>query len=467
MPHRERMAAADAAWLHMDRRTNLMVINGVLWFDQPVDWNVLRKVIDQRLVQPYPRFRHRAVESHRPLTPPYWEEDPQFDIDNHLHHIALPAPGDHGALQRFVGDRMSVPMDRTKPLWHVYFIDGYGEGCAMLLRVHHSVADGIALAQVLWSLTDDHPRAEITPRPLVESRRGGPTSLLGTLTHPATAAAAFARDAAGALIHESIEVATNPSKLRDFAAAGRDGAAALAKEIFTPEDVKTVMSGETVVGKRAVWSTPIPLADIRTVGSATSTTVNDVLLTAVTGALRRYLERRDSLVDKVRVLVPFNLRPTDRPLPRTLGNKFGLVLLDLPVGLVDAHQRLASIHTQMDAIKHSPEGAVSFGLLTGMGLSPSQVEKVFVDFFTSKASAVMTNVPGPRGEMYLAGTPLRGVIAWVPRSGQQPMGVSIFSYNNEVTVGLAVDAALVPEPETIIKDFRDELAALLRATVPG
>ena len=171
MSHRERMSAADAAWLHMDRPTNLMVINAVLSFDAPLDWTVLTKRIESRWIDRYPRLRQRVAEGRLPLLGPQWEDDPRFELENHLHHRALPAPADQDALQDFVGDMMSVPIDRAMPLWHLFFIDGYGTGCAVLIRVHHSLSDGLALAQLVESLTDGAP--ERTPAADRGRRRGG------------------------------------------------------------------------------------------------------------------------------------------------------------------------------------------------------------------------------------------------------------------------------------------------------
>src|SRR5512144_1926262 len=330
MSRRERMSAADAAWLHMDRSTNLMVINAVVWFDAPLDWTVLTKRIESRWIDRYPRFRQRVAEGRLRLLVPHWEDDPRFALENHLHHLALPAPGDQDALQDFVGDMMSVPIDRTKPLWHVYFIDGYGPGCAVLVRVHHSVADGIALTQVLQSLTDDAP--EPTPDDSERGRRRGWPSTLAPITRPAGAAVTTAWRVTGAAVHSGRDLVAHPSRLGDVAATGWDDASTVARLVFTPPDARTAVTGETVVAKRAVWSA-IPLDDVKAVGQATGATVNDVLLTAVTGALRRYLEAHGGVVDNIRTLVPVNLRPLDRPVPATLGNKFGLAFLDLPVGL--------------------------------------------------------------------------------------------------------------------------------------
>ena len=170
-----RLSNADTAWLHMDRPTNLMVINSVELFDEPPDWERVKQIIQSRLVDRYPRFRQRVVESRLPLRSPRWEDDPDFALEHHVHHFALPAPGDRAALQELVGDLMTMPLDRNRPLWHTYLIDGFGDGAAMINRMHHCIADGIALARVMLSLTDSDPDAGIDPpvpdRPRARLRR--------------------------------------------------------------------------------------------------------------------------------------------------------------------------------------------------------------------------------------------------------------------------------------------------------
>jgi WS/DGAT/MGAT family acyltransferase len=460
----QRMSHADAAWLHMDRPTNLMVITGVLWFDQPPDWQGVRERIKERMVEPFPRFRQRVLEGKGPLSGPHWEDDPHFHLDLHLDHVALPPPGDRAALQAFVADLMARPLDRSKPLWQFQLVDGYGDGAALVGRIHHCIADGIALGRVLLSLTDESPDAGIAP--LDEGaagaeRRGGP---LRTLTRPAESAVSVARGAAGALAHEAIEVGRHPSHLRDLAAEARADAGALAKQLLMGADPRTPLKGELGVAQRVAWSSPIPLEEVKAIGHGTGTTVNDVLLTAVAGALRSYLGGRGAPVKELTALVPFNLRPLDQPLPPDLGNRFGLVFLPLPVGIEDRRERLDEVHRRMEEIKHSPEGAVSYGVLDAIGRTPVQIEKLLVDLFTTKGSAVMTNVPGPRQPVYMAGTPVRGVLVWAPCSGGVSMSVAIFSYAGEVTLGVMSDAGLVPDPEKIIEAFEPELDALERET---
>jgi WS/DGAT/MGAT family acyltransferase len=433
----------------MDRPTNLMIVNSLLWFDEPLDVERARTVVRQRLVERFPRFRQRIAEPRLGLGVPSWEDDPGFDLDLHIHRVALPAPGDTVALQTLVADIMVAPLDRSKPLWDMYVIDGYGEGTAVLTRIHHCIADGIALSRVLLSLTDSQPEAGLSP-PAREHHAGALSTLTGMGVHAAEAA-----------LHEGVELVAHPQPemsrlLGRSAAQGR----ALAKLLLTSPDAPSVLRGQLGVARRVAWTDPIDLAEVKAIGTATDATVNDVLLSAMTGALHRYLAGRDSVVEEIRAMVPFNLRPLDQPLPRDLGNRFGLVYLSLPVGIADPGERLAEVHRRMDEIKHSPEGMLSYAILGLMGATPVPVEQRLIDVFTPKTTAVMTNVAGPREPVYFAGSRVAGVLGWVPASGEIGLGVSIFSYDGGVTIGLQVDAGLVPDPQTIIDALGEELAVL-------
>jgi diacylglycerol O-acyltransferase / wax synthase len=448
----QRMSNADAAWLHMDRPTNLMVVNALLWFDEPVDADLVREILRSRLVEPFPRFRQVITEPRVGVGAPSWVDDPRFELDRHVHHFAVPAPGDKRALEELVSDLIASPLDRAKPLWDMYLFDGFGEGMAMLSRTHHCIADGIALSRVLLSLTDTHPDAGIAP-PRVRAGRG----LLGSVAAPVKTGGHIAR----AGVHEGIEILTHPtSELPALASRGTADAATLAKLLLTGSDAKTVLSSGLSVSRRVTWSDRMPLDGIKAIGRATGTTVNDVLTTALTGALRRYLLGRDSLVDEIRVTVPYNLRASDEPLPRELGNRFGLVYLTLPVGITDPTDRLAEVHRRMNAIKHSSEGGLSYAILEAVGLTPHQIEQSLLDVFTQKTSAVLTNVPGPTEPVYFAGSKIAGVVPWVPAAGTIGMGINIFSYNGGVTVSLQVDAGLIPDPDTIIAYYEAEVETL-------
>ena len=457
----EAMSSADVAWLHMDRPHNLMVITGALWFDEPLDWERLREVISTRLVGRFPRFRQRVVESRMPLRGAHWEDDPDFDIDLHLHHAALPAPGDRAALQDFVSDLAAQPLDRSRALWNWYLVDGYGGGSAIVARMHHCIADGIALARVLLSLTDSSPEAGIEAEGASNAGHGGLTGAIEDVLRPARRAASLTRSLAGSIAHEAIEVARDPSELVDLAGSAGENARVVAKTLLPGPDNRTLLKGPLGVPERVAWSEPIALEQVKAVGHANDATVNDVIVTAVAGALRRYLGERDNLVSEISAFVPFNLRPLDQPLPRRLGNRFGLVRLAMPVGIAHPGERLRAVHERMLEIKHSPEGAVSYGLLSSIGVAPTAIEQRLLAVFSAAGSAVLTNVPGPREPVYLAGTPVRGVLVWAPTSGSVSMSVSIFSYNGELTVGVMSDRGVVPDPGVIVEAFGEEVESML------
>ena len=430
-----RMANADAAWLHMDRPNNLMVINSVMLFDQPLELDQLKAVIAERLVERYPKFRQRVVESHLPLLPASWEDDPDFAIEHHVHHVALPAPGDDAALQALVSDLMTMALDRHRPLWHMYLVDGYGATSALIIRTHHCMADGIALARVLLSLTDGADNEDAQD----DAGDGG---------HPFEP------------VRDLMHLATTPSQQVALAGALARDARSVVGYVFTPSDRSTAIKGEPGISRRVAWTQPLSLARIKQIAHGHDVTVNDVLLAAVSGALREYLREGPGPVAEVQAMIPFNLRPLDEPPPRELGNHFGLVFLSLPVATRTAHRRLVEVHRRMEAIKSSRQGPVSYALLSAAGLTPEPIERLIVDMFSGKATAVITNVPGPSERVFLAGTPVRASLVWAPTSGHVGMSVSIFSYRGQVTIGLMVDAVLVPDPMTIVDALEHEVDVL-------
>jgi len=450
------MSSADAAWLRMDRPQNLMVINGVLSFDEQLDWARFREVLQERLVGPFPRFRQRVREPRLGIGTPQWEDDAEFDLDLHVHHVALPAPGDRAALQAFVADRMATPLDRSRALWEFLLVDGYGTGCAVVGRMHHAIADGIALARVLFSLTDAGPdlkEAGIRS----EEQAGGP---LDALARPVGAAVSLGRGVAGMTWHEGIEALTHPRHVAELARTAGEDMLTLANVLAARPDTDTVLRGHAGIAERVAWSEPFALDPVRDLAHARGATVNDVLVAATTGALREYLLARDSLVDEIHAIVPFNLRPLDELLPRDLGNRFGLVTLPLPVGIANRDTRLREVMRAMGRIKTSHEGPISYALLSAIGAAPNRVEAALVNTFSAVGSTVLTNVPGPRETVFLAGSPVRGVLVWAPVSGNVAMSVAIFSYAGSVSIGVMTDAGLVPDPQTIVDAFADELAAL-------
>ncbi len=450
MSKRTPMSSVDAAWLGMEDPTNLMMVTGVMVLDGQVDVRRLRTTLDRRLA-PFSRFRQRVVRPRTRAGIAHWEDDPEFDVDNHLTHVALPAPANEAALRKLVSDLMSTPLDFAKPLWHMHLIDGYHGGSVLLTRIHHSIADGIALVRVLLSLTDESADAKA---PVRAPRRSAAPPVFSLEWLPATVRRG---------LKAGQDLASRPDRVLEVARLGAHGAYRLGRLVVLPPDPSTVFKGKLGRRKRAAWSDPLPLEDFKAIGKAHGATVNDVLVAAATGALRRYMERRGDTTTGVaiRASVPVNLRPFDRA--HELGTAFGLVFFTLPVGIADPARRLRAIKKEMDGLKQSPEALVAFGVLSLMGLAPVEVEQVGLRFFGSKATAVLTNVPGPRQPLYLSGRKIERVMFWVPQSGHLGLGVSIISYAGGVMLGVATDAGLVPDPEKIGDAFKVELEAMKKA----
>ncbi len=442
----------------MEDPTNLMMITGVLIFGQPMDYERLKATLQRNLLR-FDRFRQRVVPPLLPTGRYTWEDDPDFDMDYHLQRAVLPPPGDQTALQELVSLLASAQLDLSRPLWQFHLVEGYGDGCALICRLHHCIGDGMALVYVLLSMTETGPDA---PWPLLEpsaprpARRHPP---LSTLTRPLRSAGRVAQTA----WRECQATRNDPSRLTGAAKTGLRGAAAAGRLVLLWPDPKTAFKGPLGVAKRAAWTDIIPLSQVKFVGKTLGGTVNDVLLTALSGALGRYLHSRGERVEglNVRAIVPVNLRQ-----PGTedeLGNKFGLVFLALPLGIADPVERLHTLKERMDALKDSLEAPVAFGILSLIGSVPKTVQDVGVNLFGMKGTAVVTNVKGPPIPLYLAGAPLESLMFWVPQSGHLGMGVSILSYKGEVLMGVITDAGLVPDPEAIVTAFHREFEAMVKA----
>jgi len=459
MTGRRPIGAVDTIWLNMDRPDNLMVIDAVMWFDEPVDWDRLEHVLLTRLVARYPVFSQRPVGGLPPLTSPHWEDDEDFALSHHLCRVTLPAPGDEAALQAYVESQAQRPLDRSRPLWEFHLIDGFGAGAAVLARFHHAMADGIALAQVLLSLTDPSPTSDLEVP--VEENVPAPAG------HGLLAAASRVTGGATSAVRGSLHLLADlphladPRRFADALTLAQQTGHVMDKLLLGSLPA-TPLTGVPGVTKRAVWSAPHDLHAVKRIGRLSGATVNDVLVAAVSSSLSSYVLDRGGEAADLTTMVPVNLRPLDRPLPRELGNRFALVLLPLPTGPYAPLLRLAEAKRRMDAIKTSPEAVLTFGLITAIGRTSPEIERLLVDFFSGKAFGVTTNVIGPRQVRYVAGTRLTGVLGWVPGSGHQTVGVSIFTYDRSVRVGFKVDAGVVTHPEALVHGFDEALDELQR-----
>ena len=461
-PKREPMSKVDTAWLRMERPTNPMMITGVLMFAEPLQLAQLKKIIQQRFLS-YARFRQKPVEN---ATGAQWVDDEHFDLDWHVRLSGLPGrPGktsEKRALERFVSNLASSPLDPTKPLWQFHLVERYQGGSALVARIHHCYADGIALVQVLLSLTDT-------------SREPKPSARLDKawLKHEAAPVArrvgAMERymKLGGKALEQGMAMMQDPSLATLLAKEGGDIAKELLHALALPDDPPSMLRGKLGVSKRVAWAEPLNLEEVKAVGRACGSTVNDVLMAAAAGALRSYMLERGEPLDgmTLRATVPVNLRPLEHA--RKLGNHFGLVFLELPVGEGNPVRRLQRVADCMNQLKNSRQAIVAFGLLAALGMAPHPVPELALEMFSRKASAVATNVPGPQQPLYMAGSELRDIMFWVPQTGSIGLGLSILSYRGQVHFGLIADARLIPDPDAVVRRFGEEFERLLYLTMMG
>ena len=461
---RERMSAVDTAWLRMDSDKNLMMIVGVYEFDGKLDLARLGDLLSERLVT-HRRFRSRVV---RDATGYYWQEVADFDLNDHLLRTKLPGRGTVSELKKFVGEIASEPLDESKPLWQMQLIDNYAGGQALVVRIHHCIADGIALIGVLLALTtDQREQSDSTSR----RDRGRDNGSWGARLRPLTSAAVKAIGTTGDV---ATKVLRGYGAMLDTkgafvnAAVGYAGIAArvvkdTAAIAMMPNDNATSLKGRPSGVKVVAWNEPIAVDDVKAIGKALGCSVNDVLLACVAGAIRSYLMTRGEQVDgcELRAMVPVNLRDPRRW--KELGNQFGLVPLLLPIGVENPIARVFEVQRRMGALKTGYTAVVSMALLGAAGFAPRIVQTQALGFLARKASAVMTNVPGPQEALYLAGARVTRLMFWVPQSGDIGIGVSILSYDGGVQFGLIADRALCGNPQQIIDRFEPEFEKLVLA----
>ncbi len=470
MPKRERMSPVDTAWLRMDSPGNLMMIVGVYRLASEVDFARLRAVIEHRLLSHF-RFRARVVSD---AAGTWWEEDEDFDLDQHLIRIALTGKGTRRDFQRLTGQLAGEALDPNRPLWQMHLVDNVEGTQALVVRIHHSIGDGIALIGVLLGISTLDPGSpdNAAPEPRVAHPAAGDDAVHGwdALLRPFTDVTVKAIDATGGIATRVLQaygaMLDDPEMVGEAAGEYARVATQVSKDIagiaLMAPDTPTSLKGRPSGSKVVAWTDPIELEEIKAVGYALGCSVNDVLLACVAGALRAYFVDRGEAVDgaELRAMVPVNLRS---PGDATLGNKFGLVPVLLPVGMENPIQRVFEVRERMAELKHGYTAVLAMGLLGVIGIAPRSVQRQIAEVLAAKASAVMTNVPGPQQPLYLAGTKIERVMFWVPQSGSIGMGVSILSYNGAVQFGLVTDKKICREPQQIIDRFRPEFEKLVNA----
>lgn len=466
--NRERMSGIDTAWLRMEHPTNLMMIVGIMVFKEKLDFRKLQTTLEQRFLS-YPRFSQKAVQD---PTGAWWEDDKKFDIQNHVKKAKLPGRAGKKELQEYVSQMASAGLDFTKPLWQFHLIENYQGGSALLTRIHHCYADGIALISVMLSMTADSADASLAkPKPKEKNGKGKHAGedmdFWTSVTKPVASVWSGAMKLTRGLVEQGLEIAKDPSTMREFATKGIELAEELRKIAVMEPDSPTRFKGMLGRGKRVAWCDPLPLGEVKVIGKALRCSINDVVLATAAGALRDYMVCRGDKTEGVelRAVVPVNLRPIEKA--GDLGNQFGLVFVDLPIGIEDPLQRMLKVRERMKDLKGSSQPIVAFVLLSAVGMGPKILQDQISGLIGRNATAVMTNVPGPQKPLFFAGREIDEIDFWVPQSGGIGMGLSILTYNGKVQFGLITDAGLVPDPENVINKFGEEFEKLVMQTLMG
>ena len=463
-PAASRMSRVDTAWLRMDNDVNLMMIVGVWLLTPAISLATLRERIETRLLK-YPRFRQKAVLEAMGAS---WVDDLAFDL--HQHVVAQPLPRHRGlseraALQQLCGTLAATPLDPARPLWQFHLIEHYEGGCALVLRVHHCIADGIALISVMNAITDggsDPPQRRVHAQ---ADDEGHGDWLSDAVLKPLTDVAVKAIAMYGSGMSRSIEALANPQQPLlgsvDMAKSGLQVLGDVAALALMSDDSPTRLKGKPGGHKVVAWGEPLPLDVVKVVSKAFNCSINDVLLSCVSGAIGGWLRALgdDTTGAEIRAMVPVNLRPLENAWQ--LGNRFGLAPLTLPVGITNPVERLYAVRARMAQLKGSYQPLLAFAVLAVSGLFIKPVQDGVLGLFAKKTTAVMTNVPGPAQPLKFCGATLRQTMFWVPASGDVGVGVSILSYGGGVQFGLITDAAMCDTPQAIIDRFEPEFQQLL------
>lgn len=438
--YREPMSVVDTAWLRMDSPENLMVINGVFLFEEHYPKSRLCELLEERLLAIH-RFRMKPVNDGKRY---FWEEVPVMDMAYHIADATLPAAAsEEDGLRAFANQLISTPLDVNKPMWRFYHVDQYQGGTAILFQLHHSYADGIALMSVLDAIADE---SVLDSSPAAKAGMGFPKTVATTVAGKvmnSLKTSLFYLGFAGGWLFEALRV------------------------VLLPADSKTAYKRPLTTEKHVAWAPSLSVEEVKKVGKAMGCTMNDVLLGCVAGSLRDYLVSQGEPVDGavVRATVPVNLRPLSEAM--NLGNEFGLVYLDLPVGEKSAVGRVKKVRQTMARLKNGIQAVMSYNVLGILGFFPTGFQRFALNFFSHKASAVMTNVPGPTKPVLLKGSPLAKPMFWVPQSGEIGIGVSILSYAGKVEFGLIADKALIHDPQEVVKGFVAEYEQLKGSVLNG
>lgn len=456
----ERLSMQDASFLYVENEINHMSIAALAIFEgPPPDQNEIEDMVSSKL-DLVPRYRQRIRFVPFELAMPVWCDDPHFNLRYHVRHTGLPAPGDEEQLQAMVGRVMSQKLDRTKPLWELWVIEGLEDGSwAMLMKIHHSVADGVAATDLLSAIMDETPSQE-RPSPhewKPESQPSPPQlvadALLERLTSPREALR---------VMRSTLEAPGRAArKLGDFL----DGVGTFRR--FTNRALETSLNGP--IGPHRNWRrVNADFADIKKIRSTHGGTVNDVVLAVITRGFRALLQSRGEPVKDlvVRSLVPVSIRPSDEH--NVYNNQVSAMFAELPVGIEDPVRCLDQIKQQMKELKEHHQSVAGETLTSLAGVAPPVMlalgARLFAGLEQHAVQTVTTNVPGPRQTLYAAGRRMRSAYLYVPLGGAVRIGIAIFSYAGQLTFGVTGDYDAARDTDVLCRGIEKGIAELLAAT---
>lgn len=466
----ERLTSLDAGFLVLETADTPMHMGSVTYLDGAplrdehgrIRLTELRQLVEARLALA-PRFRQRPVASRFGIGRPVWEDDPSFDVASHVNEVVLPAPGSEHQLREFVAQLMMRTLERSRPLWELWVVDGYADGYVVLVeKIHHVMMDGISGVDVAMLLTDPGSEVGEVARPEEPPPRSanGAARLVADVVDelgvPFSVLGAPVR--ASAILADSLRHPERvPSLAREATAVARGGLSLVHRTTIAP---RTPLN-EHVGMRRAYDHVEAPFADLRRISKAFGCTLNDVALTAVTGGVRQLLlDQGTDPGTTFQVAVPVSTRQTAEHM--TLGNKVAMFLVPLPVGMPNELAQLEAIHAVTQQRKDVGQATAVARLVGAADRWPTPIVDVIAHLVHHQpfANAVVTNVPGPQSRRYMLGARLRRIAPIVPLAGNLDVSVGIFSYDGEVSFGCYADADRCPDLRVLTDGILANLEAL-------
>jgi WS/DGAT/MGAT family acyltransferase len=469
------MSPVDRAWLLMERPAKPMMVIALAVLGRRLTHRRLCDVISERFLS-FRRFRCRPVVD---ALGGRWMPQEDFCLDDHVVSVALPGGAGQPELEALVAELASTPLSPERPMWSFHLVEQYRGGSAMIARIHHCYADGIALVRVFLRLTESHQKGRRARPTRAAAKSAQPAETepdaLGEFMASLEALYAPAVDLlekmvgdGASLVGKGLHYALHPGQAATALRDAVDVTAEIARIGTLTDDPPTQLKRAPSAVRHVAWGDPLPFEELRSVTRALGCTVNDVVMSTLAGAMGRYLESQGEAVEGVviRGAVPVNLRGSPGE-EVTLGNRFGLVFVELPIGIRHPLERLYAMRAQMQGLKGSRQPLATLVLLATVGSLPAAIEDPAMALFSAKASLVVSNLPGPREQLYMAGVPVSQLLFWVPQAGSIGVGVSILTYRNQLQFGVLADRNLIAEPARLVTHLHEELERLILLTVTG